>query len=111
MFADIERFGMSRFYSHHKICSMRSVFEELVGQMIFPFFKDDFKIRIIVEHIVGTGCTNMVIEYTGGKFDPFENGDEISMAIINSKITSYSYEYENTHDSVYNNRITLSVKG
>ena len=36
----------------------------------------------------------MTITYDGEKFDPFEEGDEVSMMIVKKYIAEYSFEYK-----------------
>ena len=91
----IEQFCKENMVSEKLNGNIRLVFEELVMTNIISNIGDSFKLKADIEYSEVSGSVNMTITYTGSKFDPFEDGDDISIAIVNKLTGEHSYEYDN----------------
>ncbi|MBQ7264915.1 MAG: amino acid ABC transporter ATP-binding protein [Firmicutes bacterium] len=92
--AEIEQFGRNNMISSKMLRNTRLVFEELIMANIIPQIPDDFTLNIDIEYSEVSGKTTMKLEYDGTEFDPFKDGDEISMMIVKRLTTENSFEYE-----------------
>ncbi|MBR5091540.1 MAG: ABC transporter permease subunit, partial [Ruminiclostridium sp.] len=76
----IGEFGRDNMLSHVMIRNLQLAFEELVIQNIVG--RDSvLPIRIDIEHSDTDGTECMSITYGGGKYDPFADGEELSVTI------------------------------
>ena len=101
--SEIEEFGRNNLLSPKMIRNMQLCIEELVVQNISVISdRSGMPIDISADYSETDGSVAMDITYGGEKFDPFTEGDELSMAIIKNLASSFDYKYEDR------NRITVS---
>ena len=81
---------------------LMTLFEELVMTNLIKHLNEPFNIELEIEYFEATGQLSMTIVYDGEEFNPFEDGDELSMIIVGKRSTEHSYSYEGT------NRITVA---
>lgn len=86
------------------VLSMQLAFKELVIQNIVGKLDHDgcgFPINVGIEYSETDASAEMTITYGGGKYDPFTDGDELSVMIVKKLASSVDYSYE------AGNRITV----
>jgi len=100
----IEQFGRDNIIDARMVRNMQLAFEELVIQNINGKLERDnsgFPINITVEYSETDAAAEMTIAYGGGKYDPFTDGDELSVMIVKKLAASVTYGYETE------NRVTV----
>ena len=80
--------------------NLQAVFEELVMANIIPKMGEIFDIKAEIYYSEELGNVSMAITYSGEKFDPFTDGDDISMLIVKKYVAGHSFKYENENKLV-----------
>ncbi|MBR1738331.1 MAG: hypothetical protein IJ736_15215, partial [Firmicutes bacterium] len=68
-------------------------FDELVMTNIIPQMNNDFTLNAEIEYSEVSGKATMKLEYDGAEYDPFKDGDDISMMIVKKLTAENSFEY------------------
>ena len=92
--AGIEQFCKDNMMSVKMTGNIQLVFEELVMTNIIPKEREAFSLKAEVEYSEVSGNAVMKIKYSGEKFDPFEDGDDVSMMIVKKLTAEHSFEYD-----------------
>ncbi len=66
-------------------------FEETVENLLMPVLEDP-QIRVAIEYSPADDSAVMTFRYNGEKYDPIRNGDELSLALLRSAVTSMEYQ-------------------
>ena len=98
--ANIENFCKDNLVSDKTIKNIQLVFEEMVMTNIIPNLPDNFTLNAEIEYSEVSGKANMSLTYNGAKFDPFEDGDDISMMIVKKYTAEQSFEYSDVNKVV-----------
>jgi len=91
----IEQFGRDNIIDARIIRNMQLAFEELVIQNIVGRLDHDgngFPISIETEYSETDASSEMTITYGGEKYDPFTDGDELSVMIIRKLASAMHYD-------------------
>ena len=100
----IEQFGRDNIIDARIVRNMQLSFEELVIQNIVGRLDQNsggFPLNIAIEYSETDSSAEMTISYGGAKFDPFTDGDELSMMIVEKLTESFAYSHDDE------NRITV----
>ena len=81
-------------------------FEEMVHQIIVPHY-DKPSIRCVIEYSEEKENTSFVIYYGQEKYDPLEDGDELSLSVLKSAATDV--HYEESIESEYKNILIMVI--
>ena len=96
----IEKFGRDNMLSPVMIRNLQLTFEEIVSQNVVGR-SGVYPINIGIEHSETDETETMSITYGGEKYDPFTDGDELSVMIVKKLAASAEYSYDTE------NRITV----
>ncbi|MBQ9605375.1 MAG: hypothetical protein IJR45_08180, partial [Firmicutes bacterium] len=91
--AAIEQFGRDNMMPSKMAANMQLVFEEIVMTNIMPQIPEKFILNAQIEYSEVSGKAIMKLEYDGKEFDPFKDGDDISMMIVKKLTAENSFEY------------------
>ena len=80
--------------SRKRVANMRRVLEELLALNIIPNAAPEFPLEVVTEYDEEPDRLEMRFAWTGRKYDPLTEGDEISMKLVHSAITSSQYSYQ-----------------
>ena len=96
----IEQFGRDNLIPVTRTQYIQLSFEELVIQNIIKNGKDVFPARAVIEHSETEDNDTLTITYGGKKYDPFVDGDKLSLAIVNKFAKDTGYTYDSGKNSV-----------
>lgn len=98
--SEIEEFGRKNLLSAKMIRNMQLCFEELAIQNIMPSVSaGGLPINIMIEYSEGDASSVMTITYGGEKYDPFTEGDELSVTIVKKLAAEWKYSFKNGNDN------------
>lgn len=100
----IDQFGRDNLLDARMVRNIQLSFEELVIQNIVGRLESNsggFPLNIEIEYSETDASAEMAITYGGGSFDPFSNGEELSVTIVKKLAKAFEYSYEDK------NRITV----
>lgn len=106
--SQIEQFGRDNIIDARIVRNMQLAFEELVIQNIvgkLDYVGKGFPIVVETEYSETDSAAEMTILYGGEKYDPFTDGDELSVMIVKKLAANVDYDYDGT------NRIIVTFKG
>ena len=95
--SQIEQFGKDNIIDSRIVRNMQLAFEELVMQNIvgkLGHTSAGFPINITIEYSETDSSTEMTITYGGERYDPFTDGDELSLMIVKKVTESSRYNYD-----------------
>ena len=92
---EIEYFCQGNRISAKVSRNLQVVFEELVVTNIIPKMGDVVDVKAEIDYSEESGNVSMTITYSGDKFDPLTDGDDISMLIVKKYVVGHSFKYEN----------------
>ncbi|MBO5552316.1 MAG: amino acid ABC transporter ATP-binding protein, partial [Lachnospiraceae bacterium] len=93
----IEQFGRDNIIQPKAVMGLQLAFEELVMQMLIPEVEGgriSFPINLEIRHSEADETSNFSVEYSGGKYDPFVDGDELSSALIKKAASGTKFSYD-----------------
>ncbi len=96
----LESFGANAMLSPSALRHTVLLFEELVLQLIVRELgkrQSGFPVRVSIEHSDADDTVEMRINYSGERFDPLTEGEELSLSIVKrlAKDASFNYSTEN----------------
>lgn len=96
---EIEQFGKENLLSPRVIMNMQLAFEEMVITNILNMLSDKFEIQVSIEHSETDMLASLTISYGGDKWNPLEQGEELSVNMVKklAKETAYWYEKEKNY--------------
>lgn len=89
----IELFGKDNILPDKTVKNAQLIFEELVKQQLTKR-GNVFPINVIIEYSEADGNVSFEVSYNGDRFDPVNDGDEISSAIVKNASSSIDYTYD-----------------
>ncbi len=95
--SQIAQFGRDNMLAPKRVRDLELAFEELVAQNIIGSLEHSgsgFPINVCVEHSDADETTMMTIAYGGERYDPFEDGDELSVMLIDKLAAGRSYSFD-----------------
>ena len=93
----IERFGKTAGLSSRMLRNVSLSFEELVFQGILPTQREqslDPPVDVLIEHAEADDAVSMRLAWDGPRFNPLDEGDELSVAIVTHLTRQVHYSYE-----------------
>ncbi len=91
---EIDRFGKENLLSPKVVMNIQLAFEEMVITNIMAKMGNNFKIDIAIEHSETDMVSRLQITYDGEKFNPLEDGDELSVNLVKKIASKVIYNYE-----------------
>ena len=95
--SQIEQFGRDNLLSQKLIRNVQLTFEEIVIQNLVTHFENDnsiYPISILIEYSDADESLIMDISYMGEDYDPFKNGDELSINLVKKLTCSVDHSYK-----------------
>ena len=93
----IEQFGRDNLVAPKTLRNIELVFEELVMQNIIGFVDhngDGLPINVLIEHSETDETAEMTITYGGVNYDPFTDGDELSVMIVKKLASEIRHSFD-----------------
>lgn len=100
----LQGFGEKNMLGAKRTRNLRLLFEELVAVNILASSPFPFPLEIAVEYDGENDVLEMRLKWNGKKYNPLENGDEISICLVKAAMKSGGYEHENG-----TNRLVISL--
>ena len=97
----IEQFGRENMVSPKILRNLELAFEELVMQNIIGFIDQNsevFPINIGIEHSETDETATMKITYGGANYDPFTDGDELSVMIVKKLASEIKHSFSGKNE-------------
>lgn len=91
---EIDRFGKENLLSPKVIMNIQLAFEEMVMTNILRRFDDDFQVDVWIEHSETDMLASLTISYGEGKWNPLEQGEELSVNMVKKLAAETAYWYE-----------------
>lgn len=105
----LEQFGRKNMMPQRMILRIQSVFEELCAQILIPQFDRAFRLSLMIEYSDEAGCVDMALRYNGNSFNPFIDGDELSIRIVKGACERTDYQVTEDREG-YTNEVKLNIK-
>ena len=100
----LQVFGEKNMLGVKRTQNLRRLFEELVAVNILPNCPSPFPLELAVEYDGEKDVLEMRFKWQGEKYNPLEEGDEISLCLVKAAMKSGDYTYGNG-----TNRIVISL--
>ena len=101
---EINRFGKENLLAPKTIRNLHLAFEELVITNIIGKLQEPFELDIMVEHSQTDEQLKFEISYGGERYNPLEDGDELSINLVKKLSLSNEYTYDTK------NKVTICFK-
>ena len=101
--SQIELFGRDNIIDNRIVRNMQLAFEELVIQNVvgkLDHASEGFPIKITIEYSETDASAEMTITYGGERYDPFSDGDELSVMIVKKLSASSRYSYDESGNCI-----------
>ncbi len=90
---EIDRYCMRNDMSSRTKYRIRLAFEELTSNILKPVL-DHVPVLIRIEYSEQGDNAEVTALYGGDRFDPTENKDDLSYNVLNSTVSSFTYQYD-----------------
>ena len=91
----LQQFGEKQLMPHRRLDNMRRAFEEICATNIIPRCGEKFEISVAAEYSEESGKLRMRFVWPGERFDPLEEGEELSVKLLRAYCPKYEFSYEN----------------
>lgn len=91
----IEKFGVENKIAPKTVMAMEHIVEEIVMANLLPRMEEKFRISVQLEYSDSTETSSITISYSGEEYNVLENGDELSLAIVDKYSSDMVYHYQN----------------
>ncbi|MBR4341701.1 MAG: ATP-binding cassette domain-containing protein [Lachnospiraceae bacterium] len=101
--SQIEQFGRDNLLSEKLIRNVDLVFEEIVLQNLVPCgesFPDLYPIDVLIEYSDADESLKMDISYSGKKYNPMDEGDELSTVLVKKLTNEIKYSYKDNKNTL-----------
>ncbi len=98
----LRMFGEKHLLAPRRTDSLCRAFEELAVENIIPHCGEAIDLHVAVEYEQKADELIMVFTWSGDRFDPFSEGDPLTIRLISGFVTEQAYEYEDD-----TNRLTV----
>lgn len=105
MSESIRQFGEKNLLSRRQVDSLRRVYEEILAQNIILTQGAEYPITISVEYSEKEDRLEMRFVWSGEKYNPMEEGDELSIKLVKAAARGCRYDYTDR-----SNRLVLSFE-
>lgn len=100
MSESLQQFGEKHLLNRRQIENLRRAFEEICALNIVPNRNGDDMLEIFTEYYEADGKLAMRFVWGGRQYNPLQEGDEISIRLVQSILTDSSYRYEDGKNSL-----------
>ncbi len=94
MSEELKQFGEGYYLSRRRTENLRLIFEEIVAQNLVPDGKPEYPILVSVEYGQKDNRLEMHLAWDGPRYDPMEEGNELSLKLVRAAIKEHRYTYE-----------------
>ncbi len=104
--AGVEAFGRKQFLTEKQIYGIQLVLEELIVNKLLPVSGKPVDIIITVGFSETSGAIDLLIDYAGEPFNPFESAaeDDLPMMLVQNLVTGHEYVWQDQRNNL---RLTL----
>jgi polar amino acid transport system ATP-binding protein len=103
----IEECGRKHGVSQRTIHNIQSFFEEMCVQIILPKMEGEFEILFALEYSEEKDDADVVIQFSGEKFDPMQTDNTLSLLLAKKATESISYSFD--AEQVLPNRVDAQI--
>ena len=89
----LQQFGEKHLLTRRQIDNLRRAFEEICATNILPNSPEDYTLRIFTEYSEEANRLEMRFIWGGPRYNPLEEGDELSIRLVRGFIQESHYEY------------------
>lgn len=93
MSESIRQFGEKNLLTRRQAENLRRAFEEIAAQNLIPAGNPEYPIAISVEYSEKENRLEMRFVWTGGRYNPMEEGDALSLLLVKAAAKEYKYEF------------------
>jgi len=97
---EIEQFGSKNLLPPRAVQKAMLIFEEAVAETILGRGRQQRKLWVDFEYSETESSIRITICYDGDRFDPFKEGDELSVLLMKKSSSSTDFRYENGKNCV-----------
>ena len=91
----LQQFAEKRLLPSRQQDNIRRAFEEICATNIIPRCGEKFEISVAAEYSEESGKLRMRFVWPGERFDPLEEGEELSVKLLRAYCPKYEFSYEN----------------
>ena len=91
----LQQFAEKRLLPRRQQDNIRRAFEEICATNIIPRCGEKFEISVAAEYSEESGKLRMRFVWPGERFDPLEEGEELSVKLLRAYCPKYEFSYEN----------------
>ena len=91
----LQQFAEKRLLPRRQQDNIRRAFEEICATNIIPRCGEKFEISVAAEYSEESGKLRMRFVWPGERFDPLEEGEELSVKLLRAYCPKYELSYEN----------------
>lgn len=104
----LEEFGRRNRIPQNIIYRLQTVFEEVGVQMILPHLSGEFSFLVTAEYAPGDEAVILWLKYNGGRFNPQDSDNLLSMNIAQNAAKSIAYS--EIQEEEYTNQVKIVVQ-
>lgn len=94
MSESLQQFGEKHFLSPRQTENLRRAFEEICALNIVPNRDEENILEVFTEYYEADGRLSMRFAWGGRRYQPLEEGEELSIRLVKSVLTDSAYSYE-----------------
>lgn len=101
--SEIEQFGRNNMLPDKLMRNVQLAFEEIVTQNLVPYgevYNDLYPIDVMIEYSDADESLKMEINYSCTKYNPFNEGDELSATLIRKLTNDVKYSYKDGMNNI-----------
>lgn len=107
-YTQVEEFGRKHQISQKTIYRIQSYLEEMGVELILPKLEGDFLMSVTLEYSDGQEEANVVIRYSGRRFDPTETDNELPMLLAQNAAEEIIYRIP--EEEPYTNEVFARIR-
>ena len=100
MSESIRQFGERNLLSKKRVENLRRVYEEILAQNLVPAQEAEFPITVSAEYSEKEDSLEMRFTWQGERYDPMEDGDELSVKIVKASVSGFRYDHTDGANSL-----------
>lgn len=93
MSENLRLFGEKNLLERRKVENLRRVYEEILAQNLITTERVAYPVTISVEYAQKEERLEMCFVWRGDRYNPMEEGEEISIKLVRAAASDYSYDY------------------
>lgn len=95
MSESLQQFGEKHYLTSRQTENLRRAFEEICALNIVPNREEENILEVFTEYYEADGKLSMRFVWGGRRYQPLEEGEELSIRLVKSVLTDSAYSYEN----------------